>query len=269
MDKIVIVIEQVFKSKDIIAGVVFILIAIVVGVFKQTWLIAGINTMPKKELAKLDLEYLRKWFGIFFGIFGGAMILCVFICMYLNVMNYYRSFMGFAVMAFCAFIILYFNVIKRKRIYNKNDTGQTQSVNVLAKKWLIIIAVVIIAPVGFIYFGYKEPKVIIDTNTFKLKGMYGMNITFTEISKIDTIVWREMPAMRRTNGFSFSKVNRGYFTADGKKVHLSIHSGVSPVIRIVEKNGSVYYINRKNATDTRQIFKKIKINQTAYPHVSS
>ena len=52
MDKLVSVIEQVIKSNNIVVvgiGLLFILIAIVVGVFKQTWLIAGVNTMPKEN----------------------------------------------------------------------------------------------------------------------------------------------------------------------------------------------------------------------------
>jgi hypothetical protein len=88
-----------------------------------------------------------------------------------------------------------------------------------------------------------------------LKGLYGVNLSFTEIAEADTIVWRETPAISiRTNGISLNKVHRGKFkTTNGEKIHLSIYSGVSPVIRIVKQDGSVYYINRKNATGTRQI----------------
>ena len=261
MDKTVNIIGQIIKSIDVM-GLLFIAIAIVVGVFKQTWLIAGVNTMPKKELAKIDLNYLGKWFGIFFGIFGSVIILSQFIFNYLNIMNYHHHFKFISTLAFCAFLILYFNVIKRKRIYNKQEY-QIQPMDVRTKKWRIIIPIAIVAPVVLLlYFGYKEPKVQIDANTFILKGLYGVNLSFTEISEADTIVWSKMPSISvRTNGISLNKVNRGKFrTVDGKKVHLSIHRGVSPVIRIVKQDGSVYYINRKNATETRQMFRKININ---------
>jgi hypothetical protein len=269
MDKTVNIIEQVIKSQNMVivgVGLLFILIAIVVGVFKQTWFIAGVNTMPKEKLAKMDLDYLGKYFGLFFGIFGGIIILGVFICTYLNVMKYFHRFMPIAIFGFCAFLILYFNVIKRKRIYNKKDTGQTQPMDVPTKKWRkfipISIFIATVVPVGFlIYFGYKEPNVQIDTNALKLKGLYGVNLLFAEIAEADTIVWSKMPTISiRTNGISLNKVHRGKFkTADGEKIHLSIHHGVSPVIRIVKQDGSVYYINRKNATETRQIFKKLNI----------
>ena len=270
MDKTVNIFEQVFKSHDVGVlgvGLLFILIGIVVGVFKQTGLIAGVNTMSREKKAKMDMDYLAKYFGLFFGIFGGIMIVGVFICTYLNIMNYFHRSMPIAILSFCAFIILYFNVIKRKRIYNKNDAIQTQPIDVQTKKWRKYIPAAIVTatviPVGLlIYFGYKEPKVIIDANAFKLEGLYGVNMPFSRIAEADTIVWSKMPAISiRTNGISLNKVSRGKFkTADGEKIHLSIHCGVSPVIKIVEKDGSVYYINRKNAAETRQIFKKININ---------
>ncbi|MDR0348755.1 MAG: DUF3784 domain-containing protein [Tannerella sp.] len=264
MNKAVNIIEQVIKSGDVVfvgVGILFILIAIVVGVFKQTWLISGVNTMPKEKLAKMDLEYVAKYFGLFFGIFGGIVTLSPFIFIYLNIMKYFGNFFMISTLGFCAFLILYFNVIKRKRIYNKTNTGQTQPMDVLTKKRRKFILIAIVAPVLLlIYFiSYKEPKVEIDTNAFKLKGVYGVNLPFPEIAEADTIVWSKMPAISiRTNGVSLNKVNRGKFkTTDGEKIHLSIYRGVSPVIRIVGQDASVYYINRKNAAETRQIFKKI------------
>ena len=264
MNKTVNIFEQVFKSQDVWIlgfGVLFILIGIVVGVFKQTGLIAGVNTMPKEKKAKMDMDYLAKYFGLFFGIFGGIMVLGVFICTYLNIMNYYHRSMPIAILSFCAFIILYFNVIKRKRIYNKKDTCQSQSTEIPKKKWRKYIPIVIVAVVFlFVYTGYKEPRFISDVNALKLKGMYGVNIPFAEIAEADTIAWREMPKISiRSNGISLFKVSRGKFrTADGEKIHLSIHRGVSPVIRIVNRQGAVYYINRKNAAETRKIFNNIQ-----------
>jgi len=250
-------------------GLLFILIAIVIGLFKQTWLIAGVNTMPKAKLAKMDLDYLGKYFGLFFGIFGGIMVLGVFICTYLNIMHYFHRVFPFAIIAFVVFVILYFNVIKRKRIYktsNDQQTDQTRSdlkaKDVRLNKWRTIILIVSVVPVIlFIYMGYKEPTVKIDSEAFKLKGLYGVNLLFTEIAEADTIAWSKMPSISvRTNGISLSSVNRGKFrTTDGDNIHLSIYRGVSPVIRIVKQDGSVYYINRKSASETRQIFAKLKI----------
>lgn len=110
--------------------------------------------------------------------------------------------------------------------------------------------------------GYKEPVVKINSNTLRLKGLYGVNILFFEIAEADTIAWREMPAIAlRTNGISLNKAHSGKFgTTQDEKIHLNIYSGISPIIRIAEQNGSVYYINRKSAEETRQMLNDLKIN---------
>ena len=95
---------------------------------------------------------------------------------------------------------------------------------------------------------------------FKLKGLYGVDIPLAEIAEAELISLHEMPLISiRANGISLSKVHRGYFrTTAGENIRLSINSGSNPVIRIVDRHGNEYYINRKNADETRQIFDRIK-----------
>ena len=267
MDKSVNVFEQLIKSGGVVfvgVGILFVLIAIVVGVSKQTWLISGVNTMPKEKLVKMDLKYMAKYFGLFFGIFGGIVTLSPFIFIYLNIMKYFFGFFMISTLGFCTFMILYFNVIKRKRIYNKDASGQTQSVEVPTKIWRKFIHIAIaVAFVGLMLLsGEREYKIVIDTNTFKLKGVYGVNLPFAEIAEADTIARSEMPAISiRTNGYGGFKMRKGrYKTTGGDGVYLNDYRGASPVIRIVKHDGSVFYISRKNPAETRQIFKKLNIN---------
>ena len=116
MDKIIEVLKQAIEVK---IGLVCIVIAIVVGVFKQHWLIAGVNTMSKKELAKIDLDYLTKYFGLFFAIFGLLMMLSPFLLDFLNLNEHRYLIMTVGTLLFCIFLILWLNVIKKDRIYNK------------------------------------------------------------------------------------------------------------------------------------------------------
>ena len=143
--------------------------------------------------------------------------------------------------------------------------GQTQAdhqaIDAPSKHWRKWITAAIVAVVIFlVYMGFKEPRFVSDSNAFKLKGLYGVNIPFAEMSEADTITWREMPAISiRTNGISLFKVHRGSFrTTDGKKIRLSVNRGSSPIIRMMNRDGAVYYINRKNATETRKIFNELK-----------
>lgn len=128
---------------------------------------------------------------------------------------------------------------------------------------LILLVLASNATVFFvIYLVSKEPTVTFDSNAFKMGGIYGVHIPFAGIYETDTIAWREMPAISiRTNGISLFKVRRGRFrTTDGKKIRLSVCSGISPVVRITGRDSLVYYINRENAAETRQIFKKLQEN---------
>jgi hypothetical protein len=128
------------------------------------------------------------------------------------------------------------------------------------KNWSIVVTVAItLLFILLLYFPYREPKVEFDSNTFKLKGIYGVSIPLTGIAEVDTITWREMPAISlRTNGISLLKTHRGHFkTTHGDRVRLSVIRGINPIIRIVDNNGVMYYINRKNVAETRQIFNEI------------
>ena len=142
-------------------------------------------------------------------------------------------------------------------------------------KWIVAITVAVghAAIFFFIYFAYKEPKFVPDSDAFKMRGIYGVNIPYADIIEVDTIAWREIPGISiRANGISLFKVHRGKFrTKNGDKIHLNITAGLSPVIRIVERNGAVYYINRKNAAETRKLFKNSKIqkNQNSKIHNES
>ena len=103
------------------AGLVFIAIGIIVGVFKQYWLIAGVNTASKKELEKIDTEYVGKYFGIFTGVFGITLFFTPFILRRLDLMKYYHYFKIIEILVFVVFMFLYGH-LKKDRIYKKNSS---------------------------------------------------------------------------------------------------------------------------------------------------
>ena len=108
------------KQVHFILGLIFILIGIIVGVFKQYWLIAGLNTKTGSELAEIDLDYVTKYFGIFFGVLGLFLMLCPLVFNYLEVNeNEQTKVIMIAIISVVLFIPLYFNVLKRKRVYKK------------------------------------------------------------------------------------------------------------------------------------------------------
>ena len=127
-----------------------------------------------------------------------------------------------------------------------------------SKNWRskIVIFVTLGGTALFLFLGYREPKVTISPANFNVQAPWGITLPMVEIASVDTIVWNDMPPIAlRTNGFSLFGVNRGSFrTRDGNNVRLNLKCGANPVIRISDKNGRIYYVNRRKPEETKDIF---------------
>jgi len=130
MDKIINAIKQVITSPDvsfIAIGLLFIVFGVLAGVFKQYWFIAGVNCTSKKELAKMDLNYLCKYFGIFMCALGLFIVLSTFSYEYFSLKYEWRAFIFMTVLlSFCIFMIWFFNVKKKSRIYKKDERNYSK-----------------------------------------------------------------------------------------------------------------------------------------------
>ena len=102
-------------------GLLIILMAVAIGVYKHYWFIAGMTSMSYEKKKRMDMDYFCKNVGIFLGLLGGIMILGLFVCKWMNVMDYYHRLMPFVVLAIVSFMILYLSVIKRSRVFGKSD----------------------------------------------------------------------------------------------------------------------------------------------------
>jgi len=123
MGKIISIIEQVINSKDIgavIGGLLLIVCGIAIGVFKQTWLIAGSTFLAyMKEEAE---NYVAIFVGLFIGLLGGIMFLGVFICTYFEITEYSHNSALFMVLfaLLLAFLGL-FLIVKIKNYKGKKN----------------------------------------------------------------------------------------------------------------------------------------------------
>ena len=125
MDKIIDYTKQLYTSHELgIAafGGIFIFIGIITVVFKEPGLIAGVNTMSEKELAKINLNSVTRFCGICFCILGLFMVLNPLIFDCLNVSQENRiKISPIVIVSFIVFMVLYLNVFKRKRFYKKDE----------------------------------------------------------------------------------------------------------------------------------------------------
>jgi hypothetical protein len=108
---------------DLIAGSVLLILGIIIPVFRLYWLIAGVNTAPKEELKKIDLEYVGKYFGIFIGGLGLLLMLNPFIFSFLGLQHYIQFIQPVTVVSVIASMFV-FGRIKKNRI-NKQDNERT------------------------------------------------------------------------------------------------------------------------------------------------
>ena len=153
--------------------------------------------------------------------------------------------------------------VTQHQMSNRNSLSDQKMMNQTSgfecsKRWLTKVFICIVLGGTFIvsFWGYREPKITVSPLSFKVQHPWSISVPITEIASADTILWKDMPPITlRTNGISLLGVNRGSFkTKDGSVVRLSVKCGISPVIRIVEKNGKTYYVNRKNSKETQDIF---------------
>lgn len=131
------------------------------------------------------------------------------------------------------------------RIYKKYSRpsfiNKSYDFNSKSPKGVIIaitaISVLIFIVVGLLLFnGEKDPKVSIHDDSLEIKGMYGLDIAFSEITDISLIEnsMSNVDFGKRTNGFSgFGGALKGNFKSDtiGESL-IFVQSQSSPTIKI-------------------------------------
>ncbi len=109
---------------DLIAGSTLIIIGIIIPAFRLNWLIGWVNTLPKEELRKIDLKYVRKYFGIFIGGLGLLIILNPIIFSSLRLKSYLPLVQPITVFSVVVFMFIFVS-IKINRIYKPGiDKGR-------------------------------------------------------------------------------------------------------------------------------------------------
>ena len=123
---------------------------------------------------------------------------------------------------------------------------------------LIIPILVLIFPLILIVSGNRDPEIIFSDTGFKIKGMYGLTINFSQIKQIDTL--SAIPRIEiRTNGYAFGKTLKGNFRFQNKEnAKLFITKGIRPYILITTEMTDVY-LNFKEPEKTVDLFKNLAV----------
>lgn len=131
------------------------------------------------------------------------------------------------------------------------------------QKWIMpLFFVFILLVVALVAIpNYRETKVQIDNDAFKIKGTYGLTIQFKDIEQVDTV--SSIPKISlRTNGYSFGKTRIGNFRfADGSNAKLFVKKGFGPFVVIQSKERVPVYINFEDKQKTIDLYNRLKTKQ--------
>ena len=126
----------------------------------------------------------------------------------------------------------------------------------------IIIGSVLLIIVLFTIYGNADTKIILNNDNVEIGGMYGGQIKYTDIEKVDTLTW--IPTIKfKTNGYAFSSVCKGHFRIKGIGDALVFADcSATPIIQLKLKSKEVYFLNFKERKSTIDLFKDLKLKVT-------
>ncbi len=225
-------------------SLLFIAIGFIVTENNAKYLLAGYNTMSEKERKKVDIKsyipYFKKFhitLGISFLVLGYG----------INLIN--KNTAGIFLVLYPTLAYIYFAVAS-----SKFSGGLNTRFN---KIGLFIIVSAFIFIVGFLAYGFKENKILFDSQKIEIKGNYGETLQIDQIKKIE--IKNELPKITlKTNGFALGDVKKGYFkTENGEVIKLILNSAQKPYILFTKSNGKKVYYSAKKKSN-REILNEIK-----------
>jgi len=101
--------------------------------------------------------------------------------------------------------------------------------------------------------GIREPNVDVRQETFRIQGLYGIEVAFSEVEAITLLEqsMAEIGSGRRTNGISIPGLSaRGHFAAG----RLFVAPQSAPTIRIELLDGTPIYISYRDSERTRDVY---------------
>lgn len=118
---------------------------------------------------------------------------------------------------------------------------------------LSVMSVVLAGVIVMLYMGLTESKIIIETNSVTLTGMYGETIPIDEIESIQ-LVDRLPHVVMRTDGFALGSVRKGYFkTDDGIIIKLMINEFQDDYVLVTKLNQERIYYSARNTPNATMV----------------
>jgi len=143
---------------------------------------------------------------------------------------------------------------------NKTEKAKTSKAGIVAM--LLLSASILVFVYVLFVIGERDPEVIMLDDSIRIKSLYGLSISFSDISDIKLIEqsMREMGPGRRTNGYDgFGQALKGNFKSDRLgDILLFVQENSSPTIKIERKNGKDVYISFQSSNKTEELYFQLK-----------
>ena len=216
--------------------------------FKWHWLIAGYNTMSKKEQENVDAEGLGNFMGNWLFVLAGLLLLFELLPSFGNI-----TFILFL----AAFFLIIIYMIKGAQNYvkpEKKSDAMKKSDRVITNVIIGFIIFIGILVFGLIFVGSRDMRVEITDQSLRFSGMFGSAVSLTKITDIE--LRDEMPeVIRKVGGFDAGEVRRGRFQLEEMGTGtIFIHSSrQGPYIYIYHEDGFIIF-QYKNPEQTLELY---------------
>ena len=242
---------------DLIMGVIFIILGLLVYRFPR--LIAGLNTMSKERMAKVNVEGMKSGMRLIFLIGGAVLLLMAGLSTLVNIPVAVHIavvlVVGFGVVIACALLgSKYDNAVLEKEDL-KESRIERIGIRILLVAIIIIPAIVML----FVIRDIRPAKIDVSENYITAKGgVYNASIPINDITESTTLShWPDI--FIRTKGVSTQRTNFGHFRLkNGEDCMLFLYKHGGPVREVRTSDGGLYYFNCATEEETLEMIAKVK-----------
>ena len=241
----------------LIIGVVFIILGLLVYRFPR--LIAGLNTMSKERMDKVDVEGLKSGMRLVFLIGGAVMLLMAGLSTRVNISVAVHIavvlVIGFGVVIACALLGSKYD----NAVLEKEDLKESR-IERIGICILLVVIIIIPAIVMLSVIRSSRPATIeVSEDYITAKGGgYDASIPINDITEATTL--SDWPGISiRTKGVSTQRTNFGHFRLkNGEDCMLFLYKHGGPVLEVRTSDGGLYYFNCATEEETLEMIAKVK-----------
>jgi len=226
-------------------SLLFIAIAFILNKDNAKHLLSGYNTMSEENKKQFDLNNYLKFFRKFHLFLGASLLIIGLPLNYLVSESAGGLFIGIYPIA----AYIYFTAVSSR--YSKGMNIKWNKIGI------VILVVTLLFVIGLLGYGFKESKLVFNTESIEITGFYGETLNTTKIKSIRTV--EKLPAIRyKSNGFALGIIRKGYFkTTTGETVKLMLNSDNTPYLLITKADGKKIYFTAKS-TSTIELLNYLK-----------